>query len=125
MLSLLLDQHISPEIAAQVRIKRPEIPIVSIYDWRDGDFVGIADRLILQAASEDRVTLLTYDRKSIPPLLRELGVAGVTHAGVVFVDNLTIASNDFGRLIRALTYYWSREQSGDWTNRVAFLPAPW
>ncbi len=37
---------------------------------------------------------------------------------------LTIASNDFGRLVRALIYYWDREHDSDWTNRVGFLPAP-
>ena len=124
MLSLLLDQHISPEIAEQVRSKRPEIPIVSIYDWRGGTFVGMADRLILQVASQDRVTLVTYDRKSIPPVLQEWGSAGISHAGVIFVDNLTIASNDYGRPTRALIHYWVEQQTGDWTNRVGYLPAP-
>lgn len=123
MLSLLLDQHISPEIAAQVSSKRPDISIVSIYDWRGGTFVGAADRLILHAAAEDNVTLVTYDRKSIPPILREWGAAEISHAGVLFVDNLTIAPNDFGRLTRSLIHYWSLEEASDWTNRVGFLPA--
>ena|SRR5579862_4815382 len=124
MLSLLLDQHISPEIAAQVRAKRPDIPIVSIYEWQDGCYIGIADRVILQAAVGESLTLVTYDRKSIPPILREWGAAEVSHAGVLFVDNLTIASNDFGRLTRALIHYWSEQQAEDWTNRVGYLPAP-
>lgn len=124
MLAFLLDQQISPEVAEQVRAKRPELPIQSIYEWREGAFVGIADALILQAAMEDSLTLVTYDRKTIPPVLAEWGIAGTSHAGVVFVDNFTIASNDFGRLVRGLIYYWDQEQGSDWTNRIGFLPSP-
>lgn len=124
MLSLLLDQQISPDVAEQVRQKRPEIAILSLYEWRGGAFVGVADPLILQAAVEDHLTLVTYDRKTIPPVLLEWGTTGTSHGGVVFVDNLTIPSNDFGRLVRALIYYWEQEHDGEWTDRIGFLPAP-
>jgi hypothetical protein len=124
MLSLLLDQHLSPEIAIQMRAKRPEIPILSLYEWREGTFVGSADLLILQAAMEDGLTLVTYDLKTIPPILAEWGISGISHGGVVFVNHFTIASNDFGRLVRALIYYWDQEHTSDWTNRIGFLPAP-
>ncbi len=122
MLSLLLDQHISREIAEQVRVKRPEIPIQSLYEWREGAFVGAVDPLILRVAAEDSLTLVTYDRQTNPPVLMEWGISGVSHGGVLFVDNRTIATNDFGRLIRALIYYWEQEQTGDWANRIGFLP---
>ena len=121
MLSLLLDQHLSREIAEQVRLKRPELPILSLYEWRQGSFVGAADPTILRAAAEDGLTLVTYDRKTIPSILVEWGASGISHGGVVFVDNLTIAPNDFGRLIRALIYYWDREHTSDWTDRIGFL----
>ncbi len=124
MLSLLLDQHLSREITEQVRAKRPEIPILSLHEWREGLFVGIADPLILHAAADEGLTLVTYDRKTIPPVLVEWGTSGISHGGVVFVDNLTIASSDFGRLVRALIYYWDAEHASDWTNRIGFLPAP-
>lgn len=124
MLSLLLDQHISVEIAEQVRAKRPEIPILSLFEWQEGAFVGVADPLILRAAAEDGLTLVTYDRKTIPPVLVEWGTSGISHGGVLLVDNLTIASNDFGRLIRALIFYWDQEHASDWANRIGFLPAP-
>lgn len=124
MLSLLLDQQISPEIAEQVRAKRPKIPILSLYEWQDGAFVGVADRLILRAAADGNLALITYDRKTIPAILVEWGIAGVSHSGVVFVDNLTIAPNDFGRLVRALIAYWDQEHASDWTDRIGFLPAP-
>ena len=124
MLSLLLDQHISVEIAEQVRTKRPEIPILSLYEWRNGAFIGAADPIILQAAAVENITLVTYDRQTIPPVLREWGISGIAHGGVLFVDNRTIATNDFGRLVRALIYFWDREQTYRWANRIGFLPAP-
>ena len=62
MLSLLLGQHISSEIAEQIRSKRPEIPIWSLCEWRERVFIGAADPLILRAASDERLTLVTYDR---------------------------------------------------------------
>ncbi|HLV81676.1 MAG TPA: DUF5615 family PIN-like protein [Chthonomonadaceae bacterium] len=123
MLAFLLDQQISPQIAVQVQSKRPEIPILSLYSWRGGTFVGIADTQILHAAAEDGRTLVTYDRKTIAPLLKEWGASGLSHGGVVFVDNFTIASNDFGRLVRSLIYFWDQEHTSDWTDRIGFLPA--
>jgi len=86
MLCLLLDQQISPAVAEQVRAMRPEIPIMSLYEWRAADFVGIADYLILHTAANDGLTLVRYVRKTIPPVLVEWGTSGVSHAGVVFVD---------------------------------------
>ena len=124
MLALLLDQHLSPEIAEQIHAKRPEIAILSLYTWREGAFVGSADPLILHAAMEDGLTLITYDLKTIPTILAEWGVSGISHGGVIFINHFTIASNDFGRLVRALIYYWDQQRADDWTNRVGFLPAP-
>jgi len=124
MLSLLLDQQVSPAIADRIQAQRPDIQIASIYDWRGGAFVGVADRLILRAAADENCTLVTYDRRTIPAVLAEWGSAGLSHGVVVFIDNLTIRSNDYGRLVRALTHYWDDELAGDWTDRIGFLPVP-
>ena len=124
MLSLLLDQQISLQIAEQVRAKRPEIPIQSLYEWHKGALVGASDTIILRAAAGDGLTLVTYDRQTIPPVLTEWGIAEFLHGGVLFIDNRTIATNDFGRLVRTLIYYWSQEHTGDRKNRVGFLPSP-
>ncbi len=124
MLSLLLDQQMSREIVEQVRVWRPEIPIQSLYEWREGDFVGVADPSILRAAAGEGLTLVTYDRKTIPPILIEWGLSGTSHGGVIFIDTLTMRSNDFGRLVRALIHYWDQEHASAWGNRIGFLPVP-
>jgi hypothetical protein len=124
MLSLLLDQNISPTVAEQARAKHSGIEIVSLYSWRGGAVVGAADPIILRGAAEEGLTLVTYDRKTFPPILAEWGTEGRDHAGVIFVDDRTVRSSEIGRLVRALIYYWNRESSGEWTNRAGFLPAP-
>ena len=43
------------------------------------------------------------------------------HKGVIFVDDRTIAPNDFGGIVRALDQLWEKENDADWTNRVIYL----
>ncbi|MEB3308766.1 MAG: DUF5615 family PIN-like protein [Snowella sp.] len=75
MLSFLLDEHISPTIAEQIRDKRPEIIIFPLITWQEGRYLGLTDDRILQAATEAQLTLVTYDQNTIPPLLCECGRA--------------------------------------------------
>ena len=102
MLSMLLDEMISPVVSEQVAIRRPEISIQSIFHWRAGTLQKQLDALVLQAASEDSLTLVTYDQRTILPLASAWYAAGRTHEGIVFVSESTIRSRDFGQLIRAL-----------------------
>jgi hypothetical protein len=67
------------------------------------------------------MTLVTYDQATIPPLLQVWGEQGISHAGVILVNRRTIAPNDFGGLIRALTRLWDRAEGLDWTNRMVYL----
>src|SRR5688572_6795808 len=110
-----LDEMISATVSEQVTRRRPDIPIQSIFHWRGGTLLQQADSLILQAAVEDGLTLVTYDRQTITPLLAAWGAAGIDHSGVVFIDQCTIRSNDFGGLIRALEEFCDRERHEDWT----------
>ena len=73
MLSFLLDEQISPEIAKQIAKKSPGIRIFSLHTWQNGYYLGFPDEIILQAAAVDNMTLVTYDQKTIPPLLVECG----------------------------------------------------
>lgn len=123
MLSLLLDEQISPAVAAQLRGKQADVPVQSLYEWRAGAFVGASDDLVLRAAAQESLTLVTYDLKTIPPLLAEWGATGISHGGVIFVDNRTIPSHDFGGLLRSLLACWNLRQSFDWSDRVTYLEA--
>ncbi len=66
-------------------------------------------------------SLVTYDLRTIPLLLKEWGESSRDHGGVVFVDQRTIASNDYGTLLRALTELSRRLGEVYWRNRVIYL----
>jgi hypothetical protein len=121
MLSLLLDENVSPEIATQIQGKRPDIPIVSIHSWQKGRFLAQPDEQILTAARAEGITLVTYDQKTIMPVLSQWGQIGMNHAGVIFIDHRTIASSDFGGLVRSLTTLWDDSHETAWTNAITYL----
>lgn len=64
---------------------------------------------------------MTYDRKTIPPLLKIWAESGGDHGGVIFVDQKTIPTSDFGGMIRALEQLWEETAAWDWTNRILIL----
>ncbi len=82
---------------------------------------GQSDDRVLRAAAEDGLTLVTYDLRTIPPLLAEWAAAGQAHAGVVFVDQRSIRTSDVGGPVRAMAQFWDRERERDWQNRIVFL----
>jgi len=120
MLRLLLDEQISPDIGQWFH-RRHERRIISLAEWEEGRFVGQTDDLILHEAAAQKLTLVTYDRKTIPPLLKTYAEAGRDHGGVIFVDHRTISPADFGGLIRAIQRLFEESSRWQWTNRVCFL----
>ena len=124
MLSLLLDEHLSPEIALAARRLSRGMRIVSIHVWLGGHFVGVSDAELLQEAVRKKYTLVTFDLRTIPLLLRSWADEGVDHGGVVFVDEKTFAQNNLGGIARALVELWELQGRLDWTNRAFFLQSP-
>lgn len=124
MLRLLTDEQISYVVAEQVRARRPEIVIESLRAWQGGAFEGVDDAVLLEAAARSGWTLVTYDQKTIPPVLVEWGATGRRHGGVIFSDNFTIAQSDIGALVRALIAQWDRTNEWDWSDRVDYLRQP-
>jgi hypothetical protein len=121
VLALLLDEHLSPRVARQVLRARPAARIVAVLEWEGGRLAGLPDDELLLEARTENLTLVTYDCATIAPVSREWSEQGVDHAGVVFVDEHTIAPNDFGRLTKALIRLWDAEHARDWRNRCIFL----
>ena len=58
--------------------------------------------MTLLEAAKQRLTLVTYDRRTIPPLLKSWAEAGRAHGGVTLVDDKTIAPSNIGALVWAL-----------------------
>ena len=121
MLKLLLDEHISPDVANGLRRRVRTTEILYLAEWEDGRFLGQDDHACLRAASAQHLTLVTYDRRTIPPLLKIWAEEGRTHCGVVFIDEKTISPADVGGLVRALTALARETRNWDWTNRIYFL----
>lgn len=60
---------------------------------------------------------------SIPPVLTEWGITGEEHAGVIFIDERTIAQADLGGQVLALIAQWDQTHEWEWRNVIAFLRA--
>ncbi len=121
MLRLLLDEHISPDVADGLRHSNRLLEVHCLAEWKDGDFLGRDDFAILREAAAQQLTLVTYDRRTIPPLLKTWAEEGRPHGGVIFVDEKTISPADIGGLVRRLTDLYKRMGKLDWTDRACFL----
>ena len=121
MFKLLLDEHISPEVAGGLRLRSPEIVVHAMVEWEGGSFLGQDDSACLREAAAQGLTLVTYDRRTIPPLLKAWAEQERPHGGVIFVDEKTISPADIGGLVRALSNLIEEVGKWEWTDRVSFL----
>ena len=121
MLKLLLDEHISREVAAGLHRRHRSLVVHCMADWEKGSFLGLDDSAFLEKAAGQGLTLVTYDRRTIPPLLKAWAQEDRIHGGVIFVDEKTLAPHDIGGLVRAVLTLVEETGRWDWTNRVCFL----
>jgi len=121
MLKLLLDEHISPQVAAGLSRRESKLLVFALNQWQTGRFVGVPDAELLTAAATERLTLVTNDRRTIPPLLKRWAEEERDHGGVVFVDDSTIPSSEIGRLVKSLHALWNEAAQWDWVNRTCLL----
>ncbi len=61
----------------------------------------LQDSACLRQAARQGLTFVTYDRRTIPPLLKIWAEEERKHGGVIFVDEKTILPSDTGGLVRA------------------------
>lgn len=121
MLKLLLDEHISPEIAKGLRRRNPSLLVRSMVDWENGSFLGRDDSACLQEAFRQGLTLVTYDRRTIPPLLKQWAEESRSHSGVIFVDEKTISPANIGALVKALAALARDTRTWNWTDTIVYL----
>lgn len=121
MLKLLLDEHVSPAVADGIQRRKPSLVIHCMAAWEGGVFLGNEDSVLLGEAARQGLTLVTYDRRTIPPLLKLWAEEGRSHGGVIFVDEKSISPADIGGLVRALILLSNETGKIDWTNQVYFL----
>lgn len=74
-------------MAEGLRRRHRSLIIHSIAEWEDGGLPGKDDSACLLEAAEQGLTVVTYDRRTIPPLLKSWIEEGRRHGGVIFVDD--------------------------------------
>jgi hypothetical protein len=121
MLKLLLDEHISSRVAMGLRRRHRNLEIYSLAQWESGRLLGQNDVACLREAAERGLTLVTYDRRTIPILLKSWAEEARVHGGVIFVDEKTISPADIGGLVWALSRLVTETSKWTWTNRIYFL----
>jgi hypothetical protein len=121
VLQLLLDEHVSPDVARGMRRRDRTVIVHTMAEWEGGNFLGQEDSACLREATAQGLTLVTYDRRTVPMLLKSWAEEGRRHGGVIFVDEKTISPADVGGLMRALNALVKEARHWDWTDRVSFL----
>lgn len=122
-LRFLLDENVPPQVADAVSAQRPGLEVLSVHRWQDRALLGQRDQEVFAAATAHELTAVTYDQRTIRPLLASLAASRKSHCGAVFVDAHTIAPNDIGGIAAAIIQLWDQGAACDWTNRIAFLRA--
>jgi hypothetical protein len=126
MLKLLLSERISPHVAADLRRRSRSIVVFGMAEWEGGNFMAREEVACLKEAARQRMTFVTYDRLTIPPLLKawadeECASGECSHGGFVFIDEKSIPPADARGLVLALARLVKEAENWDWTDRVCFL----
>lgn len=121
MLKLLLDEHISAAVADGLRRRHRSISVLCLAEWHNGAYLGQPDSACLEQAAAERLSLVTYDRRTIPSLLKSWAEEGRNHTGIIFVDDKTIPPPNIGALVQALAHLSRKSAKWSWTNRVILL----
>jgi hypothetical protein len=121
MVGLLLDEHLSPKVAAGLRQRGLPIGVHWMSEWEGGAFLGRSDAECLAEAARQGLTLVTYDCRTIPVLLKAWREQGRSHGGVIYISPRTVPLGAVGTLVRALTWLVRRYGTEDWTDREEFL----
>lgn len=97
---LLLDEHLDPELAAQLRRLGHDVTAVA----DDPPLRGLSDRELLDLASHQRRVLVSYDARDLLVLVEERQLASEPNAGVILVSPKRYPQGDRGHgpLLRAL-----------------------
>jgi hypothetical protein len=79
----LLDEQLSPQIAARLRLRDHDVIAVA----ERSDLIGSSDRVILDAAAHEQRALITNNIKDFRPLAAERLARGQGHGGLILLPS--------------------------------------
>jgi hypothetical protein len=117
-IKLLLDAHISPEVAAALRRQFRNLDVKSIHDT---DWPALADEVLLEVLDQERRVLVTRDVNTVPVHCKARLAEGKTFAGVIYADSKKLRQTDQRGLIRRLAEVVKKHGHEDFTCRSGWL----
>jgi len=93
----LLDEHINPSVAIQLR--RKGCDAISLHE---GHHLGLLDHEVLELAAAQCRSIVTYNVIDFEALAGQWFARNRSHSGIVLVHEKTIPQRTVGGLVRAL-----------------------
>jgi Domain of unknown function (DUF5615) len=108
---LLLDEHYSPKIAAELRKHGHD----AVSAKERNDLRGLGDRELWKVASVEGRALMTENVADFMPLVREVWAEGADHSGIVFTSprSLPRGAETIGRYVKELGTFLRERPAGD------------
>lgn len=123
-MKILLETHIAKATLAALAKTAPMIEAEHLARWREGSLRNASDVDILAACHEERRVFVSFDLRTIPPLLRHWAAEGRDHSGVVFGDENTVRPNSPAEVAAALAALAAEIGDADTANMIRFLRPP-
>ena len=117
-IKLLLDVHISTEVASALRREFPGLDVKSIHET---DWAALADPVLLELLDQEGRVLVTRDVNTVPGHCKARLAAGKTFAGVIYADSKKLRQADQRGLIRRLGQVVEKHGNDDFICRSGWL----
>ncbi len=116
----LLDNHVTPDIRDAVHKAHPEVEIRAVGTDDDAPADNTPDPVLLKYATDNGLTVVTFDVNTMPRHAFARVARGVTTCGVfVFPHGQTLSP---GSIAYELEMIWGASTTEEWLNRVEFVP---
>lgn len=118
---LLADENTSHRFVSACRQLVTEFPLVPLGRWQDGSWLGLDDAALLMSCADAGLTLVAFDRATLPWHAGQVLRGGENHGGLVLFRR-AVRTTDYGHQARLLTDLWAEGHGWDWLNRIVYLP---
>lgn len=112
---LLADENIEPAIIDGLRLKHPQVAILTA---AEAGILGMPDPALLALASERDRILVSHDLRTMPGHFSDFLMAGNHSTGVLLLPS----SLSFGEAIESLLLVVGASAHHEWRDRIAQLP---